>query len=51
MYVRIYFDTILNGKALLEYRKKTLSSYPKSFRFETLFSSYAFRTYKNVTIK
>jgi len=51
LYFRVLVETVRKISVLLRRRKKIMSSYPKKFNFESLFSKYAFRTYHGVTIK
>ena len=51
LYLRVIFETIKNFKKLTDSRAEIVDSYNKSFKFSSLFSNYAFRTYHGKTIR
>jgi GT2 family glycosyltransferase len=46
IYKRIFTDTFFSRKKLLKYRERTISAYPPSFVFSSVFSTPIFRTRK-----
>ena len=51
LYLNILKETIVNFKNLLDYRRKIINNYSKNVMFASLFSEYAFRTFKNKTFR
>jgi len=50
LYLKCIYDTFVNLQNLINCRKQVTSNYPNDFKFKSVFSEYAFRTYHGYAI-